>query len=481
MRVLLVWPKARTDPEWGGDLGAIAEPLALEYIGAVARQRGLDVRILDMRLVPSQLDHALEEFAPAVVGVTAFSMHVSAAKAVLRRARQVRSGCLTVVGGHHATLLPEDFFVPEVDFVVCGEGTSKFGQLLDRFIAGDFAPDIGGVWRRGPPKARARLAVVAADVAPTIRVGSAGCTFVFGGSEEPLDLSRLPLPDRSLTSDIRTQYFIDWMKPVALLRSTVGCPFRCSFCSLWTIMGGRYHKRPIEDVVTELATIDEEFIFLIDDEAFIDGKRMKAFAAAIREAGIRKRLFAYCRIDTLIRNRDVVEEWHSIGLERLLVGIDAITNSDIEEYHKDCSVAEIEQGLQIADQIGVQIFAQFVVNTNYAHQDFVRLRRFVERHRIRYPSFTVLTPLPGTKLLGDMSGVVMRQPDGRPDWDFFDTQNAVTATVLPPEEFRREYRSLYRAFKASYSQFHHYHTMRVDVSETVAAQRVSSDLKVGKL
>jgi len=34
VKVLLIWPKARTDPDWGGDLGAIAEPLALEYLAA---------------------------------------------------------------------------------------------------------------------------------------------------------------------------------------------------------------------------------------------------------------------------------------------------------------------------------------------------------------------------------------------------------------------------------------------------------------
>lgn len=470
MRVLLVWPKARTDPEWGGDLGAVAEPLALEYIGTVARRRGHEVRVLDLRLASGDLDSVLQTFAPDLVGVTAFSMHVSAAKAVLRRARAARPHCVTVVGGHHATLLPQDFFVPEVDFVVCGEGTGKFGQLLDRLSSGDAAPDIAGVWRRGLPNPRPRLALVSATAAPDVRTGSESCSFVHGGPEEAFDITQIPLPDRSLTASFRQHYFIDWMKPVALLRSTVGCPFRCSFCSLWTIMSGRYHKRPVDDVVTELASISEEFVFLIDDEAFIDGKRMKALAAAIRESGIRKRLFAYCRIDTMIRNQDVLRDWRAIGLERLLVGIDAITDSDIDEYHKDCTVAEIERGLQVAEEIGIQVFAQFVVNTNYTKQDFVRLRRFVERHRIRYPSFTVLTPLPGTQMLGDMSGVLVRQADGRPNWDYFDTQNAVTATRLPADEFRREYRGLYRVFKASYSEFHHYHTMPGDVAFTAVSQ-----------
>ena len=71
MRVLLVWPKARTDPEWGGDLGAIAEPLALEYLAAGLRLAGHQPQVLDLRLHPEGLHAAIEEFEPDVVGVTA--------------------------------------------------------------------------------------------------------------------------------------------------------------------------------------------------------------------------------------------------------------------------------------------------------------------------------------------------------------------------------------------------------------------------
>src|SRR3954451_24992940 len=109
MKILLVWPKARTDPDWGGDLGAIAEPLALEYLAAAARLDGHQPRILDLRLHPGDLDATLDEFRPDVVGVTAFSMHVRAGLAVCRRVKERLPNCWTVAGGHHATFLPEDF------------------------------------------------------------------------------------------------------------------------------------------------------------------------------------------------------------------------------------------------------------------------------------------------------------------------------------------------------------------------------------
>lgn len=440
MRLLLIWPKARTDPEWGGDLGAIAEPLALEYLAAGARADGHEVRVLDLRLHPEALVETLRSYDPHVVGVTAFSMHVGAALAACATVKLECPGCVTVAGGHHATFLPEDFFEPQIDAVVSGEGVAPLREILRRVGAGRDLRSIPGT---------------------AMRIGGG---FKLGPPQGAFDVDALPTPDRDVTAADRHAYFIDWMRPVALLRTTVGCPYRCSFCSLWQLMGGRYLLRSIDAVVAELASIDEDYVFLIDDEAFIHGKRMAALAQAIERAGVRKRLFAYCRIDTLLRNRDVIAAWQRIGLERLFIGVDAISPKDLDEYHKKLSVSAIEDGLRTARQLGVEVLAQFVVNTDYGPRDFERLARFVDHHRIRYPSFTVLTPLPGTDLLRTFDSVVVRQPNGRPDWDYFDTQNAVTQTAMDPADFRVAYRDLYRRYKGSYSEHFRHHTQLAELA-----------------
>ncbi len=433
MRILLIWPLALTEPDWGADLGAVSEPLALEYLAAVARAGSHDVRILDLRLHPDDLDTVLADYRPDLVGVTAYSMHVRYALAICRRVRELLPSTRTVAGGHHATFLPEDFFRDEIDYVVCGEGVGPFQILLNRMEQGEEVDNIPGLW--------SRVAGV----------------FTLGGPQAPFDVDALPVPDRSVTAADRHLYFIDWMRPVALLRTTVGCPFRCSFCSLWQLMGGRYYMRDIDAVVAELGTIQEDFVFLVDDEAFIHGPRMTKLAEAIGAAGIRKRLFAYCRIDSLLRNRQVLAAWKEIGLERVFVGIDAITEKDLDEYRKKIKIAQVEEGLRVADELGIEIFAQFVVNTDYQQRDFRRLARFVEHHRVRFPTFTVLTPLPGTELLASFDHVVARQPNGRPNWDLFDCQHAVTATRLPPEEFHSAYRNLYQLFRGRAGEFRRQH------------------------
>lgn len=428
MRVLLIWPNSLNEVLGWGDLGAIAEPLALEYLAAGVVEDGHEARILDLRLHPDNLESEVSEFDPDIVGVTAFSMHVRSAVRICAEVKQLLPHCVTVVGGHHATILPEDFFTPHIDFVVSGEGVQPLRELLRTRADGRPAGGIPGLWE------------------------STAQGFVFGGRSK-FDIDSLPKPLRSLTLPDRQDYFIDWMKPVALLRSTVGCPYRCTFCSLWKIMDGQYHKRDIERVVEELKSVEEDFVFLVDDEAFIDGPRMARLATALSEAGVRKRYMSYCRVDTLIRQKGVIRQWRDIGLERLFVGIDAISNDLLSEYNKGYTSARIERALAIAEDLGIAVFAQFVVDPSFTTADFQVLVRFIEHHRIRYPSFTVLTPLPGTSLLENFDDIVELQVDGRPNWDLFDCQNAVTQTRLTPAEFRREYRNLYRVFKGAYTQY----------------------------
>lgn len=427
MKVLLIYPDARKELIGYGDLGAIAEPLALEYLGAGARLEGHDVRILDLRLHQDALERTLIDYRPDIVGVTGYSMHVLRMLRICGRIKEITPDAWTVSGGHHATLMPEDFFEPQVDFVVCGEGVGPFRKLLARLDAGDAITDIAGLWSR------------------------IDGTFVSGGAPEPFSVNDLPRPDRTLTAADRDAYFIDWMKPIALLRTTVGCPYRCSFCSLWKIMDGRYYLRDIEQVVDEIASVEERYIFFVDDEAFVNAKRMTRLAHAIRARGLDKRYFSYCRIDTLLRHREMMKLWREVGLERLFIGIEATSDRELDDYNKRIGVAQIEDGLRFARQIGIGIFAGFVVNTDYAAADFKHLERFIRHNQIDYPSFTVLTPIPGTAALESFDHIQEMQLNGRPNWELFDLQHPVVETRLPKREFKRRYKSLYRVFSEKYS------------------------------
>ena len=80
------------------------------------------------------------------------------------------------------------------------------------------------------------------------------------------------------------------MRPIALVRTTVGCPYRCSFCSLWKIMDGKYLRRDIPDVVAEIAAVPERYVFLVDDEPFVNARRMRLLAKHIADTSVNKKV-----------------------------------------------------------------------------------------------------------------------------------------------------------------------------------------------
>lgn len=431
MRILLIYPNCRREIIGYGDAGAIAEPLALEYLAAVARAGGHEVKILDLRLHPDQLDMTLLVMQPDLVGLTGYSMHVLRMLELCRHVRRVAPQAVTVVGGHHATIMAEDFQEDEVDQIVVGEGVGPFKIMLERLAAGEPVHPLPGVWTR-------------------LDEG-----FVFGGKAPEFDIDAIPPPDRQVTAADRASYFIDWMRPIALMRTTVGCPYRCSFCSLWRIMDGQYHRRDIERVVEEIASIQERNIFFVDDEPFINAKRMLALGQAIQAAGLDHDYFAYCRIDTFMNHLDVMSLWRDIGLKRLFFGVETIFDAELANYQKRQKRDEIVAGLDKAREMGIAIMSNFIISPRYGHEEFAELAAFIKDHGVDYPTFTILTPIPGTPSCESFDGILTMQPNGRPDWQYFDLQHAVTETKLPVAEFMREYVGLYRLFGGDYARAGH--------------------------
>lgn len=420
MKVLLVYPNASKEIIGYMDLGAIAEPISLEYVAAGAALDRHEVRLVDLRLHREDLDSAVLEFQPDVVAVTGFSMHVLRNLEICRRVKELRPGCKTAVGGHHATLEPVDYLEPEMDFVAVGEGIAAFREVLRRLEAGEGSPSVPGIWSRQDGE------------------------FRYGGEPIPYDANLLPHPERGLVPEDRSHYFIDFMKPIALMRTTVGCPYRCSFCSLWRIMDGRYYTRRVDDVVEELRGIPEPHVHLADDEPFVNGPRMKALAEAIAAAGIEKEYYAYCRVDSFLRDRDLMKQWVDVGLRRLFFGIESVLERELVEYNKKQTLRQILDAVAAAKEMGIGLFCGFIVNPNYSPEDFDELKRFIRTNGIDYPSFTVWTPIPGIADGGtDYGPVISRQPNGRPNWNHFDLQHATIPTRLPENEFMRLYHSLW--------------------------------------
>jgi radical SAM superfamily enzyme YgiQ (UPF0313 family) len=238
------------------------------------------------------------------------------------------------------------------------------------------------------------------------------------------------------------------MKPLASIRTSKGCPYRCTFCAQWKVAGGRYYKRSPQKIVEELARIEEECVFFADDESFIDKARMTTLARLIREAGIKKRYFLYGRSDTITRNPELFRVWRDIGLERVFVGLEFFRDTDLEYIRKKATSKDNEKAVRILQEMGIDIYASFILRPEFMEEDFGALREYCHRLALNYASFAVLTPLPGTDLYHEVQDQLISR-----NYDHVDFIHTLLPTALPLKEFYAQYHDLYRKGIAPSKQF----------------------------
>jgi radical SAM superfamily enzyme YgiQ (UPF0313 family) len=420
MKILLVQP-AKPEKALGGEDFHIYEPLALEYLAAgVAGDH--DVRILDMRVEPD-LDSILRDYQPDVVGITSYTVHVNTVKGLFQRIKALDADIVSVVGGHHATVMPEDFYTPYIDVIVTGEGVFSFREVI---LELEKKMDLSGI----PGAVRMENGPI-----------------VINKRDQDTNLDSLPFPRRDLTAHYRNSYFSEWMRPLASIRTSKGCLFRCKFCALWKLTGGRYITRKPECIVEELGTIKEKFVFFADDESLLDTKRLGVLADLIQRAGIKKRYFLYGRSDTVAKHPDLIEQWKKVGLDRVFVGLEFMRDADLKLLRKGSTAENNKTAVKVLKRLGIDIYPTFIVRPEFDRRDFADLRNYCLDLDLNFIGFPVLTPLPGTDLYSEVKDKLITS-----NYDYFDFFHTLLPTTLPMRDFYKELTTLYKRSRSLKNQ-----------------------------
>lgn len=392
------------------------EPLNLEILAAALPAR-YEVRIVDMEVDPRDLDRTLKEFRPDVAGATCEVVHLDTAKAALRRVRQAAPGCLTVIGGHHPTVWPQDFLDSALDVVVRGDGLESFRQICEAREEESTSFDhIAGIM---------------------IRVGDALVST--RPRALPTTLDNQPIPDRKLTARYRDRYFYLWERRVAAVRSSVGCSYPCIFCSCRVFTKGAFISRSPELLVEEIRRLDEDFVYLCDDHAFHDPARMEDLAERILSAGIRKRFFTYARADSIAENPGLFKLWSRAGLRLVMTGLESVDYERLRRNGKRIEEGSDEAALSILADVGIGMSAGFLVEPHFTRRDFAAIDAYVQRHpAIVLTEFTPLTPFPGTALHKQVEMEILTG-----DRQLFDLQHFLLPTETPARDLYRMMRGAY--------------------------------------
>ena len=385
------------------------EPLGLELIAEAARRSGHDVRIIDLQAETSKdYYRELGLWRPDVIVYSLnYLANVPEVIDLAKGAKDILSGCYTVIGGHSASFLAGDLLEHgegKIDCILRGEGEAGILPLLEAI-----------------EQDRSSVSSVPGAVTLT---GDGGSPFFVASLD---DLG----PARDLLKN-RRKYFMGILDPCASIEFTRGCPWDCSFCSAWTFYGRSYRKKNSERVVEELANLREPGVFIVDDVAFLQPEQGFEIGELIARRGIKKNYYLETRGDVLMRNPEVFQFWKKIGLEFIFIGFEAIDEEGLSLFRKRTSLGKNFEALECARSLDLSVAINIIADPSWDRERF----RVVREWCLEIPeivSLTVNTPYPGTE-----SWLTESRKITTLDYRMYDIQHAVMPTRLPLHEFYEE-------------------------------------------
>ncbi len=318
-----------------------------------------------------------------LVGITANTPAAPHAYGLAKQFRQ--RGVAVVIGGPHATLLPEEV-AQHADAVVVGEGELVWPQLLADFERGDLQR-------------------------------------IYRSNELP-DLKQMPAPRWDLIQGRA------YGKGVTI--ASRGCPFACDYCTIPQMYQRRMRRRPVGELVDEIRRMPGRALIFWDDNLAADRAYAKELFAAL--APLNRWWTSQCTADVAFDDEFLSLAARS-GCKALFLGFESISQASLNGANKRHNhAAEYHEVIRRfhAHRIAVQAGVVF----GFDHDDRSIFRTTVELYRaagLDSATVSVLIPFPNTPIFRrlDAEGRILTR-----DWSKYNGKKDVVfqPALMSPHE-----------------------------------------------
>lgn len=271
----------------------------------------------------------------------------------------LRNGTPVVVGGLHASLLPEEA-KGHCDAVVIGEGELSWPRVLADAESGSLRP-------------------------------------FYGCLDDEYDLAEAPMPAFELLD-------IDKYNRLTVQTSR-GCPRRCEFCASSPVITARYKQKPANKVLDEIDAIcaiwSRPFIEFADDNTFINIEYWERLLPELKNRHVR--WFTETDI-SIARYPSLLRLMHEAGCVQLLIGLESPTRESLDgmEVRNNWKLKQwslYRQAIHTIQSYGISVNGCFILGLDGQEPDiFDRVFEFVDEAQLHEVQITIQTAFPGTPL-----------------------------------------------------------------------------------
>lgn len=427
MDVLLINPPWLTKDGnvWHG-VKSTSPPLGLLYVAAYAVERGVDVHVLDVDAELSSLNDIevfIRRHQPRFTGITAVTAQITTAHQVAKIAKRACPASKVVVGGVHATAMPDDVLANvDIDYVVRGEGEKPFSALVE----GQPLESIGGLSYRG-----------ANPLQP----------IVHNRVDAPItDLDSLPTPAYSLIKFDRYKPSVGSYRrlPSVNMTMTRGCPGKCTFCnSAETALRTRSARHVVDEIESLQARYGIREVNFYDDTFTIFKQNVVDFCDLIVERGIDLTWSCFARTDCV--SPSLLKKMKRAGCHQIMFGIESADAQILKTIRKPIDLDLTRKAVRMAQDARIAVRAVFMFgNPGETVESMRRTIDFAKDLRPNIALFNITTPYPGTQMFewAKKNGYLRTL-----DWGDYDLANAVLQLpTVSPAQINQMYKVAHREF-----------------------------------
>ncbi|HEX9461626.1 MAG TPA: radical SAM protein [Alphaproteobacteria bacterium] len=314
-----------TYQDLASNLTAVEPPLWAGLIATYIRNRGFNVKIIDAeaeRFDAIGVADRVGDDNPHLVAMIVYGHQPSASTQMMVGAgieckaikRLNPDQKIIIIGGHVAALPDRTLREEAVDFACNGEGPVTVEQLLTVLKNGseDYSKVEGLVWRDGKEIRNNIGAKLITDLDKDLP----------GSAWDLLPMKRYRAHNWQCFGDLESR------KPYASIYTTLGCPYRCTFCCINAPFGKpNYRMRSPKVVVDEMEHLYKTYgvrTFKIVDEMFVlNDRHVSGICNLLIERGLGAKfnIWAYARVDTV--KPQMLEMLRKAGIRWLALGIES--------------------------------------------------------------------------------------------------------------------------------------------------------------
>ncbi len=336
-------------------------PIGLLYLASALRQDNFEVNIIDLASKKVHEWSDLINDDADIYGMICFTPAVGHVKKLVSICREKNPECLTVVGGPHASAVPEDTLAfTKCDTVAVGEGEVSFPKFVKRYQQ-------EGKYER----------------------------ILYGSKIQ--DLDSLKYPSRDLVDNTTYTARLFNKKTTGII-SARGCPYKCSFCDKG-VFGPNMRFRSADNFLGELKEVKEKYgyesFFFYDDIFTINHKRLRKLLKGIEELDIQ--FISANRVNLM--TKEILRDLHKAGCVKVAYGIESGSQKVLDMVNKKTTVQQQIDSIKAAKDEGLYVKCYFIFGLPGEDEQTVEeTKKLIEIAQPDQANLYTFQPYPGSDI-----------------------------------------------------------------------------------